>query len=186
MTRPPERDGDPYPPGTLLLAEPSQHEDPTFGDAVILVFDREPNGISTGLLLNRPTERRAIEETAVAALLLPDAQAPVFRGGPMGQQPSILAEVDRPDGLEWFHLPMEARRPFPLPNVAVVALGEHADAFAERIRRARLYVGLCVWGRNQLEREVERGDWATARAEPGDVFCEAPEALWARVRARLE
>ena len=70
------------------------------------------------------------------------------------------------DGLEWFHLPIEQRRPFPLPNIGVIAVAEHPYPFEDRIERARLFVGLCVWGRGQLEREIERETWRISFATP--------------------
>ena len=74
----------------------------------------------------------------------------------MGSDPAILAQFSDVDGLEWFHLPIEQRRPFVLPDVGLIAVAEHPGPLEGRIRQARLFVGLCVWGRGQLEAEVER------------------------------
>ncbi len=171
-------------PGTLLAAPVSEDADPVFRQTVILVVDRQSDGITTGLALNRPLRRRAIEQSALAPLFLPDAQAPVYWGGPLGEDAALLAQLTSGEGLEWFHLDVRLRRPFPLPDVAVVALGEHPDALEGRIRRARLYVGLCVWGAEQLEGEVERGEWLLAAAVADDLFADSPETLWERVLAR--
>ena len=172
-------------PGTLVVAPPSEDADAEFGRAVIAVIDREASGITTGLLLNRPANKRAVEVSALATLFLPDVQAPAYTGGPLGEHPSILAQVDRPDGLEWFHLGMKQQRPFLLPDVCVVALGEHFDALDGRIKRARLFVGLCVWGRGQLEAELAREEWRLSSLQPDDPFTPDPEDLWSRVIARL-
>lgn len=172
-------------PGTLLVAPPGEDADPLFRRAVVLVLDAEPGGTLSGVVLNRPLDRRAIEQSALAPLFLPDAQAPVYWGGPMGDLPAILVELTSTDGLEWFHLPHRQPRPFPLPAVGVVALGEHPDAFDGRIQRARLFVGLCVWGAQQLEGEVARGEWLLADGSADDVFSQAPEALWTQAYGRL-
>ena len=74
----------------------------------------------------------------------------------MGTDPAVLAQFSAVDGLEWFHLPIKQRRPFVLPDVGLIAVAEHPGPIEGRIRQARLFVGLCVWGRGQLEAEVER------------------------------
>lgn len=171
-------------PGTLLVAPPSEDDDPTFGRTVVLVVDREPRWTITGLVLNRPLGSPAFEAAARAALFLRDFQAPAYWGGPVGGDPVILAELPPDDDLAWFHLDQRQRRPFPVPRVGVVALGEHHEPFEGRLGRARLYVGLCVWAAVQLEREIERGDWWLTTADAEDVFASDPPHLLKRARAR--
>jgi hypothetical protein len=96
----------------------------------------------------------------------------------------ILAEFSAVDGLEWFHLPFQQERPFPLPNVGVVAVAEHPGPFEGRILRARLFIGLCVWGRGQLDAELDRQSWRMVPGSPNDLFSPAPERLWADVLSR--
>jgi putative transcriptional regulator len=151
-----------------------------FDGAVILVVDREPSGISIGICLNRPLESTVIDSSALALLFVPEPDARAFWGGPMGHDPAILAQFTKVDGLEWFHLPHEQPRPFPLPDVGVIAVAEHPSPFEDRIRRARLFIGLCVWARGQLEREIARGAWHVARASADDIFSAEPQALWSR------
>jgi putative transcriptional regulator len=165
-------------PGQLLVAPPSEAADAVFAQTVILVVDREPEGITTGLAINRPTHQRAIDSSALALLFVSEPDARVFWGGPMGSDPAILAQFSAADGLEWFHLPFRQQRPFPLPDVGVIAVAEHPAPFEGRIRRARLYTGLCVWGRGQLEAELDRNAWQVTRATPQEIFSDRPERLW--------
>jgi putative AlgH/UPF0301 family transcriptional regulator len=165
-------------PGTLLVAPPTEASNSTFAQTVILIVDREPNGISTGLAINRPTDQRVIDSSALALLFIPEPDARVFWGGPMGSDPAILAQFTSIDGLEWFHLPIRQQRPFPLPDVGVIAVAEHPAPFEDRIRRARLFSGLCVWGRGQLEAELSRDAWQTLAAAPDHIFSAQPERLW--------
>ena len=164
--------------GSLLVATPEEKADATFHQAVILVVDREPNGITTGICLNRQLPARVTETSALALLFVGDPRAPAFWGGPMGRDPAILAQFNAVDGLEWFHLPIQQRRPFPLPDVGLIAVAEHTSPFEDRIRRARLYVGLCVWGRGQLEQELARDAWRTERATSELIFTPEPGVLW--------
>jgi putative transcriptional regulator len=168
-----------------LLVAPSRDDSAAANDfdrSVVLVIDREPNGITIGLCLNRPLEEtKVIDSSALALLFVPEPDAPAFWGGPMGNDPAILAQFSAVDGLEWFHLPLEQRRPFPLPDVGVIAVAEHPSPFEDRIQRSRLFVGLCVWGRGQLEREIGSGGWQLTHARADDIFSERPEALWSEL-----
>jgi putative transcriptional regulator len=169
-------------PGVLLIAPPAEDPDATFARTVVLVVDREPNGITTAIAINRPLpQQRAMDASALVLRFLADPSEPAYWGGPMGRDPAILAEFSDPSGLEWFHLPIEQPRPFPLPSVGVIAVAEHTDVFEGRIQRARLFVGLCVWGRNQLERELDAGKWQLVQAAPDDIFTPEPEQLWQKL-----
>jgi putative transcriptional regulator len=146
--------------------------------------DREPNGITSGLAINRPLDQPVTDSSALALLFVSNPTERAFWGGPMGQDPAILAQFQATDGLEWFHLPIQQRRPFPLADVGLIAVAEHPSPFEGRILRARLFIGLCVWGRGQLEAEVERDKWELRSARADDFFTQTPEQLWADVLAR--
>jgi putative transcriptional regulator len=171
-------------PGTLLVAPPTQDEDPVFARTVVLVVDHEPNGITTGIALNRPLDQRVVDSSALALLFVSDPGARAYWGGPMGADPAILAQFSALDGLDWFHLPIRQRRPFPLPDVGVIAVAEHPAPFEDRIVRARLFIGLCVWGRGQLEAELASQTWLHTTPSPDDIFSRHPHQLWAEVLAR--
>src|SRR5262249_10849449 len=125
-----------------------------------------------------------IDSSALALLFIAEPDARVFWGGPMGSDPAILAEFTAHDSLEWFHLPIQQARPFPLPEVGVIAVAEHPGPFEDRSRRARLFTGLCVWGRGQLEDELSRGAWQVMRATVDHVFTARPDRLWSELVAR--
>jgi len=174
---------DPTAPGTLLLASETDTES-TFARSVVLIVDREPSGTTSGLVLNRPLDQQALETSALALLFVPDPSAQVFWGGPMGRDPAILAQFTRTDGLEWFHLPKQMPRPFPLPDVGIIAVAEHPTPFEGRIQRARLFTGLCVWAAGQLQRELDRQSWQPLAARADDIFTSQPDSLWDRLRTQ--
>jgi len=157
-----------------------------FARTVVLIVDREPNGITTALAINRPLQQQVMDSSALALLFVPEPHAPTYWGGPMGSDPAIVAQFSDVDGLEWFHLPIEQRRPFVLPDVGLVAVAEHAGPLDGRILRARLFVGLCVWGRGQLEAEVERGAWLLGQATQETLFADHPERQWTDLVARAQ
>jgi hypothetical protein len=113
---------------------------------------------------------------------LPDFAASAFWGGPVGHDPVILAELTESPELAWFHLDQQQRRPFPVPGVGLVALGEHHEPFDRRVGRARLYVGLSVWAAVMLEREIEAGEWWLTRGTADDIFATDPDGLLKRPR----
>jgi putative transcriptional regulator len=170
----------------VLVATPREPPGSTFDRAVVLIVDAEPNGIVTGICINRPLEARVVDSSALALLFVPEPDAHAFWGGPMGSDPAVLAQFypDAIEGLEWFHLPIQQRRPFPLPDVGVIAVAEHTGPFEDRIMRARLFIGLCVWGRGQLSREIAEGAWQLRAATADDIFSASPEQLWAALSAR--
>jgi putative transcriptional regulator len=169
----------------LLVASATQDADPIFARSVVLIVDREPNGITTAIAINRLLDQQVIDSSALALLFVPDPSAEVYWGGPMGSDPAILAQFTAVDGLEWFHLPASQPRPFPLPDVGIIAVAEHPAPFEGRIRRARLFVGLCIWGRGQLEAELERDAWLLTRATADDLFAPDPEQVWPALVSRL-
>jgi putative AlgH/UPF0301 family transcriptional regulator len=177
-------------PGTLLVAPPAEDDDPTFGRAVVLLVDREPSWTVAGLVLNRPLATPAIDQAARATLFLPTLGSSAYWGGPVGSDPVILAELlpplgpASPDELTWFHLDQPQERPFPLPGLGLIALGEHHDPFDGRIVRARLFVGLSIWAVVQLQREIEQGDWLLTAGTIADVFDDSPDTLVDRARLR--
>jgi putative transcriptional regulator len=168
----------------LLVAPHREVSGSTFERAVVLIVDAEPNGIVSGICINRPTASHVMDSSALALLFVAEPDAAAFWGGPMGSDPAVLAQFSAVDGLEWFHLPIRQQRPFPLVDVGVIAVAEHPAPFDGRILRARLFVGLCVWGRGQLQRELERQAWLVRRARADDIFSAAPELLWAELMAR--
>ena len=153
---------------------------------MVLIVDREPNGTTTAIAINRPLDQQVIDSSALALLFVPEPSARAFWGGPMGSDPAILAQFSAVDGLEWFHLPIQQRRPFVLPDVGLIAVAEHPGPIEGRIRRARLFVGLCVWGRGQLEAEVQRAAWLLGQATVEVLFSTRPERLWADLVARAQ
>jgi putative AlgH/UPF0301 family transcriptional regulator len=172
--------------GTLLVAPTTQDADPVFARAAVLIIDREPDGITTGIAINRPLGRPIVDTTALALLFIAQPDAPAFWGGPLGTDPAILAQFSATDGLEWFHLAKRQERPFPLPNVGVIAVAEHPEPFEGRILRARLFVGLCVWGRHQLEAEIDRGEWLLTQPSTDDLFAADAVDLWPRLIGRVD
>jgi putative transcriptional regulator len=158
--------------GQLLLASPTLL-DPNFSRSVVLIGVHSEDG-AMGVVLNRPsttTVGDAVPQLrdAVGAL------EPVYVGRPI-QSSSIvfLAEFLDPTPAGLLVL---GRIGFPAPDAGI-------EELAEATARRRVFAGHAGWGPGQLDAEIEGGDWIAHRAQPEDVFTEAPEELWSAVLTR--
>lgn len=155
--------------GSLLIAAP-QLLDPNFRRTVVLIADHGDEG-AMGVILNRPSGM-TVSDAAPDLEPLVGPSEPIFAGGPV--QPTagvVLAEL------------AEADEPIFDDVVLVPGLGELADVI-DGTDRVRIFAGYAGWGPGQLEGELERDDWFTEPAQPGDVFAEDVEALWSAVLER--
>ena len=149
-------------------------KDPNFSRTVVLIVEHNDSG-SMGLVLNRPT---AVEVRAALAghFELPEAEGPVFFGGPVEPQSLFLLHdsVEQAGG----ELPV-------LPGLFV---GANAEVFEKIVGTAaatgvryKVFSGCSGWGVGQLDGELARGDWHVAPADVESVFAEDPYSLWERL-----
>lgn len=163
--------------GQLLVATPPL-SDPRFDRTVVLVLEHAPEHGAIGVVLNRPARTPVTE-------ILPAwgpwaADPPVFfHGGPVAEASAVIgvgrATTPDPDGNGW--------RPV-LGAVGAVDLDQDPAGFAPPLEVARLFSGYSGWSPAQLEAEIDAGGWFVCPAEPGDVFTDTPEDLWAAVLRR--
>lgn len=161
--------------GRLLVASPSL-TDPSFRRSVVLVLEHSDDG-ALGVILNRPTEiltREALPDRLSDPL--PD-DAVVHEGGPCEPQ-SVLLLGEFVEG---------AGSVGGTPVVGALRVVE-PDADLRPIGGAvvglRAFGGYAGWGGGQLEDEIDEDAWIDAECDPGDVFCDDPESLWADVLER--
>ena len=158
--------------GKLLVAAPTL-DDGTFSRAVVLVAEHSDRG-AMGLVLNRPSHTLVAESVDELGVLLEDADATVYVGGPVQEQAvMVLAEFDDP----------HESAALVVGDVGFLPAGADMDQLAASTRRARVFAGHAGWGPGQLDDELAEGSWIVVDAEPGDPFVD-PEALWAAVLAR--
>lgn len=161
--------------GKLLVAS-DKLVDPNFRETVVLLLEHDASG-ALGVALNRPTEVRV-------ALLLPEVEElgerpdTVFLGGPVARDRMVIL-VRAPSQ--------------PAESVQVVD-GVYATARLDLLRelastpraesRFRVYVGFAGWAPQQLEAEVERGDWHILSGDAASVFHADPATLWPKLHER--
>lgn len=146
-------------------------KDPNFSRTVVLIVEHNETG-TMGLVLNRPT---AVEVRSALAghFELPEAEAPVFYGGPVEPQALfLLHDSAEQSGGE-------------LPVLPGLFVGANADVFEKIVVtsaatgvRYKVFAGCAGWGIGQLDGELERGDWHLTPADSESVFSGDPYGLW--------
>ncbi|HEY6896778.1 MAG TPA: YqgE/AlgH family protein [Rhodocyclaceae bacterium] len=153
----------------LLIAAP-QLRDPYFAESVVLVT-RHGNSRPMGVILNRPTpvhvgSREEFEDEKHPG-------RPLYFGGPVGARSLIhlfrtAAALDgRPELLH-------------LGDRLYLAIGEAPGAATE----LKSFIGLAAWDNDQLEAEIQRGDWRVLALDPAQVFRQDTATLWQELLAQ--
>jgi putative transcriptional regulator len=158
--------------GQLLIAGPTLL-DPNFWRTVVLVIEHTDEG-ALGLVLNRPAET-VVAEAVPQLEELVDPADQLYIGGPV--QPSsviVLAEFEDPG---------EAAL-LAFDDVGVLGSGPAPEDLSAGVKAGRAFVGHAGWGPEQLDSELERGDWILEPATHADAFTAEPLDLWAEVLTR--
>jgi putative transcriptional regulator len=158
--------------GQLLIAGPTLL-DPNFWRTVVLVVEHTEEG-ALGLVLNRPSETSVGEAVPQLGEIV-DLDDRIYIGGPV--QPSsviVLAEFEDPGDAALLAF----------DDVGVLGTGSSPEEPAADVRRGRPFVGHAGWGPEQLDSELERGDWIVESAQLEDAFTSNPHDLWSDVLTR--
>jgi len=136
--------------GSLLLATPALR-DGIFDRSVILLANHSVEEGAYGLILNQPTGQEVghfLKQKEFAGL----EKIPVHHGGPVSQEQLTFSAFwwNASDGLHWqVRIPAEeAIRRVRQPGVVV-----------------RAYIGYSGWSAGQLEEELKRQSWITAKPD---------------------
>lgn len=147
-------------------------QDPNFYKTVVLLLEHGENG-AMGLVVNRPSAVN-VSHALSGHLEIPDVDDPVYFGGPV-EPGGLIVLHDRSDLAE------------SEPVVPGIFVPNSADVFEDVVRAAvedpthtsfRVYSGCAGWSPDQLENELNRGDWYVLPATRDSVFNEDPYSLW--------
>ncbi len=159
--------------GQLLLAAPGLR-DPNFARSVVLIGVHGEEG-AMGIVLNRPAHVSVAEAVPQLQGVVAEDE-PVFVGGPV--QPEsvvVLAEF----------METSAAGLLLLERIGFPAADADLEALALATVRARVFAGYAGWSEQQLDAEVDGGDWIIQAPRPSDVFSEDPGDLWSSVLTRM-
>jgi putative transcriptional regulator len=159
--------------GQLLIAGPSL-TDPNFWRTVVLIVEHNDEG-ALGLVLNRPSET-SVGEAVPQLEELVDLGESLFIGGPV--QPSaviVLAEFEDPGDAALIAF----------DDIGVLGTGGgESEEPAAGVVSSRAFVGHAGWGPQQLDGELDRGDWILEPARRQDAFSDDARELWSEVLTR--
>jgi putative transcriptional regulator len=172
------------PVGSLLVSTYAMDGDEHFDRTAVALFERDDDGVTFGLVINRPAGVPAAEVLEDADELLIDPDEDCFYGGPVIGEHLLLAEFSERGGVESLAVrdgvPTELARPRPwLGDRLGIVLATLEDPATLRplLVRTRLFLGLSCWAPGQLDEEVSRGIWRVAPTTADALFCTEPDAL---------
>ena len=141
--------------GSLLVAHPCLR-DPNFRRTIVFLSQHCPEEGATGFVLNRPLQA------------LPDAAVPVFFGGPVGMEESLLTS------LQWRENPS---------LVAFRAFTDVGDADSRQgwEKGLRIFEGYAGWSSGQLEQEIEGNTWLVIPPTRELIEMNAPDTAWQNI-----
>lgn len=164
-------------PGMLLLATPGL-TDPNFVHTVVLLLNADEEGV-LGVVLDRPSQVPVaeIDEIGAWSPLLTSPEV-LYRGGPVSVEGAIAVAMlrdvdDQPVGFR----SVQGR-------LGIVDLDTPVALFEGSLVGMRIFAGYAGWDADQLQGEIERGDWYVVAGEPADFFREDPSELWRDVMQR--
>jgi len=151
--------------GKLLVADTSM-SDPRFAEAVIYVARHDELG-AFGLIINKPLTKLPLAKL-LSQLNVEDAatnaELELYFGGPVEEDLGFV--LHSPEfAVKGATLTIEGGLAVSGVRQVLRAIGEHNGP-----EKALFVIGYAGWGADQLEQELERGDWIVIDADDKLVF----------------
>ena len=148
--------------------------DGTAFEETVIVAAPLPNGGHVGFIINRPTNVKL-------ATLFPDdassrrVDAPVSYGGPMLPRAVFALTQKAPEG--------DSESVTLMPGLVAVIDAAGVDHILETAPNdARYFIGLVVWGPEELTEQIEGGAWDVKPTDPKLVLRARSGRLWQELR----
>ena len=157
--------------GQLLVAS-EQLRDPNFYRSVIVLLEQNDEG-AMGLVINRPSSI-AVDAALSEHVKGSTCHSPIFVGGPVENSALFILHSCSNIGINDQEI---------VPGVFLT--GSHdsfesivADDQPKSSGVFRVYCGYAGWGREQLEGEIQRGDWRTLPGDADIILEQDPYEIW--------
>lgn len=178
-------------PGDLLVSAPST-TDPAWRRVVVLTIANDTDG-AIGVILNRratiqgdalPEWLTTADEVLIGGPVSPEGLIGIGGPGFGGTISTILPEIAIIDleRLESEGAPKENGVPREDDAPRQGDASHVSDTWAPF--QWRLFAGYAGWGRQQLQDEIDRGDWAVISGRGSDVLSCDPDEVWSHVLRR--
>ena len=145
-----------------LLASPSI-DDPFFAESVVYITKHNNNG-AYGFVINKPADvdiKQLFEDLNLANdHILPHA---VLAAGPMRPDAGFVLHTGQP---HYWQSSLAVTE-----NICLTTSKDILNALAHnQLKHFQFMLGYCSWSKNQLEQELENGDWFTCEADAEILF----------------
>jgi len=155
----------------LLVAAPGTQG--AYSRTALVVVPK--SGAHVGFILSRSSDAK-LASVLPGSPLSAKVAAPVRFGGPLGTK--VVYAMVRHDPGEG------AKRLF--GDIFMTTGSKTIDRILEQTPQdARFFTGLVVWLPDELERQIESGEWIVTQPEASLVFHANPDAMWDELIARL-
>ncbi|QPK79147.1 YqgE/AlgH family protein [Corynebacterium lizhenjunii] len=161
--------------GQLLIAAPNL-EDQTYSRNVVIIYN-QTSQFTEGLMLNRVSDVAPPVRGIFDELYAPPKA--FYYGGDVEPMGTLTIGVVAP-GVN------ASKHPFLAPIAPRVAMVDVRAGEEMRgvLTHMRSFLGRFIWDNQELERQIEDGDWYVAPALASDVIAPASVDLWAEVMRR--
>lgn len=163
----------------FLIAMPNLL-DPNFFHSVTYLCEHNQNG-AMGIVINQPVDLTIGELIEQMNHQAPDnaqANAPVFRGGPMDMERGFV--LHEPLGQWEATMPVGHVIGLTTSNDIIAALAQ-----GEGPEQCLIALGYAGWGAGQLEEEIRDNAWLNGPAEPAILFETPVEQRWEAAAALI-
>jgi putative transcriptional regulator len=144
--------------------------DPYFAKSVIFICEDDTNG-TMGIIVNKPISQMKIVSSGVKNKIFEDIineSEKIFFGGPVGLSEACIVQKNTgksDDFAEKIELSTD------LDLIQEILFNE------ETPKDTKLIFGHAGWEKNQLQKEIERGDWLIQEYSDS-IFKSSPKDLW--------
>ena len=144
--------------------------DPYFAKSVIFICEDDTNG-TMGIIVNKPISQMKIVSSGIKNKIFEDIineSEKIFFGGPVGLNEACIVQKNTgrsDDFAEKIELSTD------LDLIQEILFNE------ETPKNTKLIFGHAVWDKNQLQEEIERGDWLIQEYS-NSIFKSTPKDLW--------
>ena len=153
----------------LLISMPNM-VDPYFAKSVIFICEDDTTG-TMGIIVNKPISQMKIVSSGIKNKIFEDIineSEKIFFGGPVGLNEACIVQKNTgksDDFAEKIELSTD------LDLIQEILFNE------ETPKDTKLIFGHAAWEENQLQEEIERGDWLIQEYS-GSIFKSSPKDLW--------
>ena len=156
----------------IIIAMPHMQDD-RFKKSVILIFEHNNRG-ATGLVINKEIEKstssKIINNLNKNIDLKINNQIPIYFGGPLSLEKGIVLHNSKALASDSIKIADE------------LFLSSHIDSIvkAQTIDKCnyKFMLGYAGWSSNQLNSEIENGDWIMQEAYSDFIFSNGSEQMW--------